>query len=294
MDRDEARIVLRGNHRGPAVPTRHAELDREVYVEPGATVDGSVLGGRVLVQGPTTVVTGPVYGRRSLNIRPAGGRVALGGGAIARQAILVETNPDENGFTSIVGDVHADQVRLKRTLVFGAVFGRSVSLEHSAVLGGAFARNALSMTSSLVSTFRAGTCQINEGCLLLFLGGTTSQEMVVRRPVSCLQFVRWTWLFDGAEDADGGSVQLTQEDVEQADVVEDGHTTTLQVLGAARRVMATASWESILQANRERLSRLLARRHLAPADREALPPMGDVEASLARFVFPQSSGSATR
>ncbi len=290
-DRDEARLVLRGKHRGPAVPTRHAELDREVYVEPGASVDGSVLGGRVLIAGPKTTVTGPVYGRRSLNIKPAGGRVFLGGGAIARQAVLVEPSAQESGWTSIVGDVHADRIRLHRTLVFGAVFGRSVSLEHSAVLGGAFARGTLNMTSSLVSTFQAGTCQMNEGCLLLFLGGTASDEVIVRRPVKCLQFIQWNWLLDSAEKAEGGSVQLTQEDVEPTGVTVGDQRVVMQVLGVGRRVMATASWQSILQSNRERLSRLLARRHLAPREQESLPPLSAVESSLMRFVFPRNAKS---
>lgn len=292
IERDEARLVLRGDHRGPAVPTKHAELAREVFIEPGARVDGAVLGGRVHVAGPNTVVTGPVYARRSMSIKPAGGRLLLSGGVISRDAILVENGPGEKGWTTIVGDVHSDRVRLERTIVFGAVFGRTVNLQNCAVLGGVYGRDTLTASSTLLSTFHARTCELNEHCYLLFLGGTAIREMIVRRPVTCLQFMGWDWLFAQAPTPQGGAVQLTQDDVEGMEALEDGKPTTISVLGAARRILATEAWESVLGDNRLRLTRLLARRHLPKEEREALPPLSQVEASLARVVFAKGARPA--
>lgn len=282
MVRDEAKLVLRGRSRGPEVPTKHAELDREVYVEPGATVDGAILGGRVVVSGPDTTISGPVYARRSIRLTPKGGRIELGGGAIARDGALVEAAGNESGWTTIVGDVHSDQVRLSRTFVLGAVFGRVVSLEQCAVLGGVHANETLTLSSSLVSTFQCSRCDIGPGCYLLFLGATASEELVVRRPVTCLQFVGWDWLLEGAETAKGGRVQLTQEDVELMDALEDDKPIRVSVLGAARRILATSHLAPVLRDNRARLLKLLGRRHLEAAPG---PSTRSVEASLGRLVM---------
>jgi hypothetical protein len=291
MDRDEAKLVLTGRRRGPEVPTKHAELDRQVFVEAGATVEGAILGGRVVVTGPNTTVAGPVYARRSMSLSPAGGRIELGGGAIARDGILAEAGEGEAGWTTIVGDVHSDQVRLVRTFVFGAVFGRIVSLENCAVLGGAYASESLSLSSSLVSTFQCQRCEIGAGCYLLFLGATASDELVVRRPVTCLEFLGWDWLFDGAGAPTGGGVLLTQDDAEVLDALEDGQPTRIFVLGAARRIMATAHLAPLLQDNRSRLLRLLGRRHIDSSEAASLQ---SVEASLGRLVLAPQGRSTVR
>jgi hypothetical protein len=149
---DANRYLVDGHHQGGILPSRGADVDRNVFLMAGADVAGGVLGGDVAITGPAAVRAG-VYARGELNLDAGDGWIELSSCVAARRSVACASAGD--GMVVIAGDVSAPVVNLRNTIVFGNVFGDRIILRDTVVLGTVHARSSVSMQNALVATFTA-------------------------------------------------------------------------------------------------------------------------------------------
>lgn len=127
---------------GKIHPTTQAEIGRPVRVYEGATVEGSVYGEEVTIEGGT--VDGSVMAADSVEFD--GGEVH---GEVGTDGSVVGTD------VTIYGTVTGTRVRLTNAVVYGNVVGAEVILENCAVLGIVTGERKLVLEDGLCYTFKS-------------------------------------------------------------------------------------------------------------------------------------------
>ena len=130
-------------HPGDLLPTDQAALERDVTLDPGASVRGSVHGASVTV-GEDASVGGVVMAGKDVTV--AGGTV---GGEVGTPGRVEATDARLNG------GVTGHHVTLTDCVVLGSVVGESVELTDCLVLGVVGARERLEVTDSTCYTLNA-------------------------------------------------------------------------------------------------------------------------------------------
>lgn len=130
-------------HPGDILPTEQAALDRDVTVDPGASVRGSVHGASVTVEEDATV-GGVVMATNDVTVD--GGTV---GGEVGTPGSVEATGARLNGGAT------GHHVSLTDCVVLGSVVGESVELTDCLVLGVVGARERLEVTESTCYTLNA-------------------------------------------------------------------------------------------------------------------------------------------
>ena len=127
---------------GKIIPTAQAEIGRPVRIYDGATVEGSVYGETVTLEGGT--VEGSIMGSESVEFD--GGSVE---GEVGTDGKVV------GSAATIYGTVSGKRVRLQNSIVYGNVVGADVILENCLVIGIVTAERKLIASGSLVYTFKS-------------------------------------------------------------------------------------------------------------------------------------------
>lgn len=180
---------------GDVRPSETLEMKRQVFLEAGCEVSGSVFGDEIRVEGPVHVHKA-VYATHSVEVF-ADGLVRFDSTLGAREAVLVHPR---SALTVIQGNVVARQIRLCNCIVYGAVLGDELFLENTRCLGVVRGDRLVELRRSLVLTASGARVVFADGCGLLLPYAEASHGFEISGPISYL-------------GADQGDSALTQEDV---------------------------------------------------------------------------------
>jgi cytoskeletal protein CcmA (bactofilin family) len=199
------RVVVNGLWEGSVLPGRVEEMLREVVLQPGSRVTGSVFGNVVRIEGPAEVVKA-VYASRDIEIVPAG-EIRLRSSVGAKELLTSCAGP---GRLIIEGDVIARSIHLNRCIVRGSVHAAEVRLRDAVVLGAVHGSSLVDLENSTALTAYGDEVLFREGCGLILPYARANHRMRVEHPVRLValeaQEAALTW-----EDtvAYGGVLHLT-------------------------------------------------------------------------------------
>lgn len=140
---------------GRIIPTVQAEIDRPVRIYENATVQGSVYGETVTVEGGT--VEGSVMASEGAEFD--GGTVQ---GEVGSEGKVVGSN------VTVYGTVTGQRVRLTDSIVYGNVVGTDVILENCVVIGIVVGERELVAEGGLFYTFKSyGKTTLDDASIVL-------------------------------------------------------------------------------------------------------------------------------
>lgn len=270
---DSTRYVVSDVHHGSVLPGERREMERDVYLLPGADVRGGVWSNELSVSGPDVRVEDSVYSQGSVTIRPDQDRsaadteaeVTFGGGLTTPDALLVE---DTDFKTRFLSDLYVERLNLTNAFVFGNVYARGGVIRNSVVLGSIFCKGALELTNSFVHTFQAHRAEIGENVSMFAPFALGRNEIELDAPVRALTFAD---LFQEDEDLSANSGEVVHLDADDVFEVRgatpdapsgDGAPTTQKVLSMTERILDSSLVQERLQRNKALLRRLSLSRHV--------------------------------
>lgn len=262
---DSTRVVVSGLRHGSILPGSRAEMWRDVYLNSGADLRGSVWGNRLSVQGPNVSIQDAVYVRGEIVVEPSNdmetgqnGSVTFGGCVTTPDSLVIQKAPFR---TRILGSVYSGVVNLSNTIVYGNVYARNALLRNTVVLGGVFCRNSLLLEDSIVSTFRSRQVQIQKGVTLLFPVAISEAPAIFSSPMQALPF------FDlsDPEGKAGGAVAMDARDMYPVQVrSDDGKASQIHLLSLDERVLEASTIMENFRRNQRFLEGLSLGTHLVP------------------------------
>jgi hypothetical protein len=185
---DEVRYVVERQHVGSIFPTKILELNRDVYLNDGANVEGAIYAHSLYVRGGHISVSRSIFSKHSLKISLAEeGFINFNASVAAVKSLYVEDNTNSN-YVRIRGDVHIENANLKRVIVYGNIYGRSINLENSAVLGGVYATDKITSKRSLLGTFLGDHVYLKDGTTLWLPNGIGVDTLKLSGTVKCFTF----------------------------------------------------------------------------------------------------------
>lgn len=126
---------------GKIIPTVEEEISRPVKVKPGATVEGSIFGETVDIDGGE--IDGSIMGAESIGIDSSDVNGDIGtDGKVTSSA------------SAVYGTITGQRIRLTESIVYGNVVGSDVVLENCIVIGIVTAETQLSATNTLCYSFK--------------------------------------------------------------------------------------------------------------------------------------------
>lgn len=168
---DDVRYVVNGRHIGAIFPTNVMELNREVYLNEGADIEGAIYAHSLYIRGGNIAVSRSIFANNTLKISlEKKGLVNLKASLGVGRSLYIE-DLAENSYVRIRGDVHLGNANLKKIIVYGNIYGHHINLEHAAVLGGIFATGKVTVQNSLIGTFLADQVNLNDGTTLWLTEG---------------------------------------------------------------------------------------------------------------------------
>ncbi len=267
MSANSTRCIVSGREPGGILPGVRSEMWRDLYLRPGADIEGGVFCNRLHVEGGPVRVRGAVYAREAIEItcRPGedaeGATVEFGSVVTTPDSIMV----DEKCGTRVrfLADVMAGRVRLRNSWVRGNVAARNGIIGESVVLGAVLCDGTLSLRDVIVGSFKAASVNLQPEIALLDPFASTSERPRIGTRVRCLGLAGLRALLAG-EDTVSGIVDLTDEDFVQ--VVESMREGARQVwmLTLAPRILDLEKVQDRIRENRRILEALSLGDHLEP------------------------------
>jgi hypothetical protein len=268
---DSTRYVVSDVHHGSVLPGERREMERDVYLLPGADVRGGVWSNELSVSGPDVRVADSVYSQGSVTVQPdqdstaVDAEVTFGGGLTTPDALLVEAADFKTRFLS---DLYVERLNLTNTFVFGNVYAKGAVIRNSVVLGSIFCKGALELANSFVHTFQAHRAEIGENVSMFAPFALGRNEIALDAPVRALTFAD-IFQEDGDLSEDSGEVvHLDEEDIFEIQgatpdaTAGDGAPATQWVLSMTERILDSSLVQEKLQHNKELLRRLSLSRHV--------------------------------
>ncbi len=185
---DDVRYVVNGRHIGAIFPTNVMELNREVYLNDGADIEGAIYAHSLYIRGGDITVSRSIFSNNTLKISlEKEGMVNLKASLGVGRSLYIE-DLAENNYVRIRGDVHLGNANLKKIIVYGNIYGHHINLDHAAVLGGIFATGKVTVKNSLVGTFLADRVNLNDGTTLWLTEGIGEHGVELSGDVSGFTF----------------------------------------------------------------------------------------------------------
>lgn len=270
---DTTRVVVDQRHRGGVIPGNRSEMWRDVFLVPGAAVEGPVWADRLQVEGPRVSIGESVYARggilveRDEEVTPDTDDAVTFESSVTTPESLTVRN---TGFrTRIRSNVYAGTVHLENCVVYGNLYADRAVVRNSLVLGGVYSGGELSVEGSVLATFDVAAAEIGPGTSLLFPVALTTQAPDLDHPVRVLCFYNLAELMEGVDDVHGGTVALGPDDIHPIDLPDrsdrEGRE-TVHALTLNRRLLDVHDLEANLRTNRKVLEELALLDHL-PEDR---------------------------
>lgn len=287
---NSVRYVVSSRHAGGILPGKQAEMWRDVYLRPGAEVEGGIFGNRLHVEGQPIRVSGAVYLREAIEITfrpgeaPGQGGVEFGSAVTTADSILIDDQcPHRTRFRA---DVTANQARIRNAFVCGNLFVHNGFVQDSVVLGGIFCTGSLSLGNVVVGTFRAKRAELKPGVTLLYPFAVAEEPIAMDFPVRTLSFASLDDLLRDASDTGGGAVCLDGQDVVEVTEPAEDAPRTLRMISLGARILDMEKVKARILDNRRILEELALGDHLAPHARHhfARGALADAEEALFRML----------
>jgi hypothetical protein len=251
IERTRAVVDAGETYDGKITPTTQAEIDRPVRIKSGATVQGSVYGATVSVQGGT--VDGSVMASEGAELE----------GGVVHGEVGSDGKVTGTGAT-VHGTITGQRIRLTDSIVYGNVVGSDVILEDCVVIGIVTAERELVAERSLCYTFKSYGEATLEDLSVVLPQAILEGDVRFESPVA----VTGLGELEAAADDDGGDLPRMDE----TDILEVSGETYLSL---SPRILN-------LEAVTDRLDQLEAtlQRVVTATSRDEIPPATELLATL--------------
>lgn len=163
---DDVRYVVNNRHTGSIFPTKLIELNRAVFLQDGAVVDGAIYGHSLYVTGGTVTVSRSIFANHSLKISmEADGKIDFKSSLNSSKSLFVERHQADN-YVRVRGDIYVENANLNGVIVYGNVHGHNINITDSAVLGGVFSDGKVITRESVVGLVMSKQIHLNDGTKL--------------------------------------------------------------------------------------------------------------------------------
>lgn len=168
---NENHILIKEEVQTPILPSKKAELLRDISLKAGFIVHGAVYAQNMDIEGQG-IVDGPVFAKKEIRIVPpldGDDKIILRRGINAGRAILVEvsnlgkSSPVRDcSFTPLVvrGDICTGQLKLENALVFGNIHCENAYIKESIIIGSPIVASKLQIENSAMISFNAGAVEV--------------------------------------------------------------------------------------------------------------------------------------
>lgn len=299
---DSTRYVVSDVHHGSVLPGERLEMERDVYLLPGADIRGSVWSGELSISGPGIEVANSVYSQGAVVIDTSDDveevsmddDVTIGGSLTTPDSLLVETTDFRSRF---LADLYVERANLSNAFVFGNVYARGAVIRDSIVLGGIFCDGALELSNSFVHTFQSHRAEVGENVSMFAPFALARDTISLSSPVRALTFADVFREGDHAEEGglrSGDVVHLDEDDVFRVKGITpeassgDGAPQSQAVLSMTERILDSSLVQERLQQNKKFLRSLSLNRHVADT-KQGSSPVDELEETLWKLVANQIS-----
>lgn len=269
---DSTRYLVKEEHYGSIMPGNRAEILRNIYLKSGAKVRGGIYGNEINITGNDITIEGAVYCKSNLQFNAikndSKNDVIFQSTVVCPGTILVPSNNNKIRFLS---DIYSGKINLKNSIVYGNVYATSATLENTIILGGIYCKNELKLKDSIVFTFRANQCFINEHVSMLSPFGF-AENISLKTAVNVLMF-KSLFNIDG-EIQNSGKLMLDETDIyeielEKKDKTDDSEGKKIQVLSVAERLLNTSEIIKYFKQNKKFIEFLSLNSHLSEEDKQS-------------------------
>lgn len=266
--KDASRYVVNQLHHGGIAPGSRAEMWRDVFLDDGAIVKGSIFGNNLTVLNCGVEVEQSVYVRGELKVNLKKGKnssdVYFRSTVTSPDSLVVEGNEGRLHFDS---DLYINKINLENAVVYGNLYCETGILKKCIVLGGVYCRKKLSIENSIVYTFDAGSIELKNNVSLLSPFGITDKPFKLTYPVKALTFFG----LDEKYSKQSLVVALDDDDVfelmpsamDKADAVEKPGESKY-ILSIVERVLNTTEIMQAFEYNKKVITLLALGKHLDP------------------------------
>ncbi len=211
---DSTRYVVGTEHKGSIMPGNRAEMWRNIYLEPGASIIGGIWGDELFVSGPGIQVTQSVYARGSINISGSNkatldGDVEFGSVVVSPDSIMIE---NVNFKTRFLSDIYAGRINLTNAIVYGNIYATSAKFENCIILGGVYCKGKLQLKNTMVFTFKTKQLVLKEDVSLLSPFAISEESFEMKHPVRAFTFYNIVKNKD-KKTRESGIIQLDSDDI---------------------------------------------------------------------------------
>lgn len=274
---DSTRYVVSDVHHGSVLPGERREMERDVFLLPGADVRGGLWGNELTVTGPNVHVADSVYSQASITVREDEdtqefdpySEVTFGGSVTTPDSLLVDTDSFRSRFLSAL---YTERVNLTNAFVFGNVYAREAIVRNSVILGSIFCKGTLEVENSFVHTFQAQKAELGKNVSIFAPFALAQEDIQLEAPVRALTFADVFERKETAAESSGEVVHLDDDDLfsVQGATPEaasgDGAPATQKVLSMTERILDSGLVQERLEENKSFLRRLSLHRHMEEDD----------------------------
>jgi len=291
---DSTRYLVNELHYGSIMPGNRAEMLRDVYLQPGAIVKGGVFANELTINGSGISIDGAVYCRNNIKMEYSNVRtnedVTFGSTVVCPGTLLV---PGSKIKTRFLSDLYLGKTNLKNCIVYGNVYSSSATIEDSIILGGIYCKDQLKIKNSIIFTFRAHNCELDEYVSMLSPFGF-ADEIKLNSTVNVLTFKN---LFNtGVEIINDGNIKLDETDIYEIELEKKAGATEeeakkIQVLSVAERLLNTSEIIGHFKQNRNFIEFLSLNSHLSEEDKASFfrNNKEELESELWKIIEDKSS-----
>ncbi len=268
---DSTRYLVNGIHFGNIMPGNRAEMQRDVFLQKGAQIRGGLYANELSLKGSGISVEGAVYCKSSIKIDYSEGKpegdVIFGSTVICPGTLLIQGSKIRTRFLS---DIYFGKVNVKNCIIYGNIYASSANIEDSIVLGGIYCKKQLTLKNTIMFTFRANECELDEHVSILSPFGF-AEKIKLYSSVNVLTFNN---IFDKVQDDHpGGNIKLDETDIYEIELEQNGNDTDtgkkkIQVLSVAERLLNTKEIIDNFRQNRNFIEFLSLHSHLPEEDKK--------------------------
>lgn len=171
---NESEIILQDNLvKGPILPEKISELNRNIIFKGDNIVEGALFANRIEMREGNHEVQGAAFVQQELYVNSdAKGSVVFKKCVASANSLVSRAANCSLTFSS---DVNAKTVTLYNAFVAGSIYADEVTLDNCVVIGGVFATQEIVLNNSIVGTFNAPTVKVS-GVINLLLPSAFSIE----------------------------------------------------------------------------------------------------------------------
>lgn len=283
---DSTRYVVSDVHHGSVLPGERLEMNRDVYLRPGADVRGGVWSNALDVVGPDVNVSESIYSQSEVTVSEEdeesevelGEDVTFGACLTTPDTLRVNTG---NFKTRFLSDIYAEKINLSGSFIFGNIYSKRAVIRDSVIIGGVFCEGKVDFSNCFVHTFQAHRAEIGEDVSMFAPFAVASEEISLASSVSSLTFADAFRKERTSPDEAGNTSENSKADVVQLyedDIFEvqstrksskgDGAPATQKVLSMTERILDSSLVHERLKENKSILRKLALRHHIDQSDQE--------------------------